>query len=108
MICFARTIIRQSKIVILDDPTGGLDTQTKNIIYKNIKKYLKDKTVIIVTNQEDLMKLCDKIIVVDNGIILEDSDSFEHLKDRVEFLAGAREVHGLFWTPDEAYINDGK
>ena len=47
-------------------------------------------------------------VVVDNGIILEDSDSFEHLKDRVEFLAGAREVHGLFWTPDEAYINDGK
>ena len=71
LICFARTIIRQSKIVILDDPTGGLDIQTKNIIYNNIKKYLKDKTVIIITNQEDLMRLCDKIIVIDNGIIVE-------------------------------------
>lgn len=47
-------------------------------------------------------------VVVDNGIILKDSDSFEHLKDRVEFLAGAHEVHGLLWAPDEAYINDGK
>ena len=86
LICFTRTIIRQSKIVILDDPTGGLDTQTKNIIYKNIKKYLKDKTVIIVTNQEDLMKLCDKIIVVDNGIIVESGNYEELIKDKNNFF----------------------
>ena len=86
MICFARTIIRQSKIVILDDPTGGLDTQTKNIIYKNIKKYLKDKTVIFVTNQEDLMKLCDKIIVVDNGIIVESGNYYQLIKNKNNFF----------------------
>ena len=69
LICFARTIIK--KIVILDDPTSGLDTQAKNIIYKNAKKYLKDKTAIIITNQEELIKLCDKIVFVDNGNIVE-------------------------------------
>lgn len=37
-----------------------------------------------------------------------DSESYEHLKDRVEFLSGAREYHGTLWAPDEAYINDGK
>ena len=78
--------IRQSKIVILDDPTGGLDTQTKNIIYNNIKKYLKDKTVIIITNQEDLMKLCDKIIVVDNGKIVESGNYDELIKDKKNFF----------------------
>ena len=40
----SRTIIKQNKIVILDDPTGGLDNDTKNVIYKNIKKYLKELT----------------------------------------------------------------
>ena len=87
LICFARTIIRETKLVILDDPTGGLDTQTKSLIFKNVKKYLKDKTLIIITNQEDLMKLCDKCVVVDNGIIVE-SGSYDKLKkDKNNFFS---------------------
>lgn len=38
---------------------------------------------------------------------VEDSESYEHLKDRVEFLSEARDYHGALWAPDEAYINDG-
>jgi len=82
LICFARTIIKKNKIVILDDPTSGLDMQTKNIIYKNVKKYLKDKTVIIITNQEELIKLCDKIVVVDNGNIVEYGSYNKLIKDK--------------------------
>ena len=37
-----------------------------------------------------------------------ESESFEHLRDRMEFLSGACDVCGTLWTPDEAYINDGK
>ena len=55
--------------------------QAKNIIYKNAKKYLKDKTVIIITNQEELIKLCDKIVVVDNGIITEYGNYNKLIKD---------------------------
>ena len=80
LICFARTIIK--KIVILDDPTSGLDTQAKNIIYKNAKKYLKDKTAIIITNQEELIKLCDKIVFVDNGNIVEYGSYNKLIKDK--------------------------
>ena len=86
LICFARTIIRQTKIVVLDDPTGGLDTQTKNIIFKNVKKYLKDKTVIIITNQEDWIKSCDKIVVVDNGNIVETGSYDKLIKDKNNFF----------------------
>ncbi len=86
LICFARTIIRQNKIIILDDPTGGLDAQSKNLIYKNIKKYLKDKTVIIITNQEELIKFCDKIVVVDNGIIVESGSYNKLIKDKNNFF----------------------
>ena len=82
LICFARTIIKKNKIVILDDPTSGLDMQTKNIIYKNVKKYLKDKTAIIITNQEELIKLCDKIVFVDNGNIVEYGSYNKLIKDK--------------------------
>ena len=86
LICFARTIIRQNKIVILDDPTGDLDEKNKNIIIKNIKKYLKEKTLIIITNQEELMKLCDKIYVIDNGIIIESGNYYELIKNKSNFF----------------------
>ena len=86
LICFARTIIKQNKIVILDDPTGGLDNDTKNVIYKNIKKYLKEKTVVIITNQEDLMKLCDKIVLMDNGKIVEYGNYEDLINDKKSFF----------------------
>ena len=47
-------------------------------------------------------------VTIVNGKPVADSESYEHMKDRVEFLSGARDVHGLLWAPDEAYINDGK
>ena len=42
--------------------------------------------MIIITNQEDLMKLCDKIIVVDNGIIVESGNYEELIKDKNNFF----------------------
>ena len=71
LICFARTIIRNNKIVILDEATSSLDFETKKIIIENIEKYLKDCTVIIITNQEDILKKCNRVIVIDNGEIVE-------------------------------------
>ena len=63
-----------------------MDNETKNIIIKNIKKYLKEKTVIIITNQEDLMKLCDNIFVIENGIIIQNGNYEELTKDKNNFF----------------------
>ena len=82
LICFARTIIRNNKIVILDDATGSLDNETKEIIYKNIENYLKDNTVIMITNQIEMLKLCQRIIVIDNGEIVEMGTYNKLIKDK--------------------------
>ena len=82
LICFARTIIRNNKIVILDDPTGSLDNESKEIIQENIEKYLKDSTVIIITNQIEMLKQCKKIIVIDNGEIVEIGNYTKLIKDK--------------------------
>ena len=81
IICFARTIIRNNKIVILDEPTSSLDSETKEIIHENIKKYLKDSTTILITNQKDLLKLCKRIIVIENGEVVEEGKYSKLIKD---------------------------
>jgi hypothetical protein len=43
-----------------------------------------------------------------NGQPVADSESYEHLKDRAEFLSGVQDMYGTLWAPEEAYINDGK
>ncbi len=47
-------------------------------------------------------------MVMVKGKPIGDSESFEHLRDRVELLSGAYDVYGTLFAPEEAYINDGK
>ncbi len=48
------------------------------------------------------------VFTMAEGGSVDNSESFEHLRDRVGFLSGAIYAHGLLWAPDDAYINDGK
>ena len=86
LICFARTIIRNNKIVILDEATSSMDNETKEIIHKNIEKYLKNCTVIMITNQVEMLNQCQKIIVIDNGEIAEIGTYNKLIKDKNSFL----------------------
>ena len=78
LICFARTIIKGNNIVILDEVTSSLDDESKKIISENICKYFKKSTLIMITNQLELLKQCQRIIVIDNGKIIQDG-KFEEL-----------------------------
>ena len=82
LICFARTLIKKNKIVIMDETTSSLDTKTKKIINENIEKYLKESTVLMITNQIDMLKRCDKIIVIDNGEIIQIGKYDELIEDK--------------------------
>ena len=72
--------------MILDDVTGSLDNETKEIILENIEKYLKDATAIIITSQGEMLKLCQRIIVIDNGEIVEIGNYSKLIKDKKSFL----------------------
>lgn len=45
---------------------------------------------------------------IENEKAVDNSESFEHLKDRPQFLSGAKDICGEYYVPDEAYINNGK
>jgi ABC-type multidrug transport system fused ATPase/permease subunit len=74
----ARAIYKNSDVLILDEATSHLDSKTEANIQKNLKSLLHDKTVIIIAHRLSTLKDVDRIVVVDNGKIIE-SGTFDSL-----------------------------
>ena len=68
--------------MILDEATSSLDIETEKIIQENIEKYLKNVTVITITHHIHVVKNLKKIIVVDQGRIVEFGDFDSLLKNK--------------------------
>ncbi|MDF1757731.1 MAG: ABC transporter ATP-binding protein [Legionellaceae bacterium] len=79
-IAIARAILKKSKIIILDEATSNLDTDTEQKIQKSIAKIIeqKDTTVITVAHRLSSIKHLERIIVLDKGEIMEDG-TFDEL-----------------------------
>ena len=70
-ISIARAIIKDPKILLFDDCLSAVDTETEEKILKNLNKLTSGKTTIIVSHRISAVKNADKIIVLDNGTIVE-------------------------------------
>lgn len=66
-----RGILLQRDVYILDDPTSNLDKETEKLIINLIPKYLKDKTVIIVTHREEIKNICNRHYEFKNNTMKE-------------------------------------
>lgn len=68
----ARAMINEPKLLILDEPTTGLDPQARHLIWEKLKDLSsKGITVIITTHyMEEAARLCDRLVIMDNGEIL--------------------------------------
>ena len=78
LICFARAVIKNNKIVILDEATSSLDYETERTIKINMEKYFKNCTLIMITHHISMVKDYKNIIVIDKGEIIE-SGSYSEL-----------------------------
>lgn len=67
----ARALIGNPKILILDDSSSALDFATDAALRKSIYKNFKDTTTILVSQRTNTIKNCDKIIVLDNGFVVD-------------------------------------
>lgn len=81
MISIARTILTNCDIFLLDDITTSLDPDTAMLVPKLINNLKKDHTVLMITKKPDLMKLADRIIVLDNGRVVADGNHSELIKN---------------------------
>ena len=71
LICITRAILRKSKIIIMDEATASIDYKTEEIIQRAISELLKNSTVITIAHRIKTILNSDKIIVLDNGNVVE-------------------------------------
>jgi len=70
-VSIARAVARKPKILILDDALSAVDTKTENNILTSLKKIMQGRTTIIISHRVSSAKLANKIIVLDDGAIVE-------------------------------------
>lgn len=68
-ICIARALLRKPKILILDDSTSAVDSETELRIRENLNRLLKDTTVLMITQRINTMQSADRVIVLEDGEI---------------------------------------
>ena len=68
----ARALLLDCPVVILDEPTNAMDQLTEHRLIANLKEYLTDKTVILITQKNTVLPLVDRIIVINDGKIYLD------------------------------------
>jgi ABC-type multidrug transport system fused ATPase/permease subunit len=76
----ARAIIRNCPILILDEPTAALDTESERLVMEGLSKLMRGRTVITIAHRLSTIRDSDKIIVLDGGIVAEQGTHDELLK----------------------------
>jgi len=91
----ARAFIRDAPILILDEPTASLDTESEQLVMQGLDRLMKGRTVMMITHRLHAIRGADTIIVLHNGIVAE-QDTHDDL------LALDRIYAGLYWTKPAA------
>ena len=81
LLAIARTLLSTSEILIFDEVTSSLDTSLNEKIKNIFRDLKKDHTIILITHKKDIIKLADKIIVLNNGQIKGEGTHKELLKN---------------------------
>lgn len=82
LISFARAILANPRIFVLDEATSSVDTETEQRIQLAIRKLLKGRTSFIVAHRLSTIRSADRILVIDGGKIIEEGAHRELLKRR--------------------------
>ncbi|MBP6962177.1 ABC transporter ATP-binding protein [Candidatus Saccharibacteria bacterium] len=80
-VAIARTIIKDSPILVLDEATSALDSESEHLIQSALAHLMKGKTTIVIAHRLSTIQKMDRIIVLDNGEIVEQG-SHSELKDK--------------------------
>ncbi|MCL6591565.1 MAG: ABC transporter ATP-binding protein/permease [Firmicutes bacterium] len=80
LIAFARALIRDPRIIILDEATANIDTMTEQALQEALARLLKGRTAFIIAHRLSTIRNADRILVIDNGRLAEAGNHFELLK----------------------------
>lgn len=82
LISFARTLVTNPKILVLDEATANVDTETETLIQKGLKQLRQGRTTLAIAHRLSTIKDADKIIVLDKGRIVEMGNHEELLNQK--------------------------
>lgn len=82
LISFARAILADPKILVLDEATSSIDTETEMIIQHAIEKVLEGRTSFIIAHRLSTIRNADRILVIKDGRVIEEGNHFQLLRKR--------------------------
>ena len=71
-VAIARALIRNPKILILDEATSALDEKSQEIVEQALEEAMRGRTSIVIAHRLSTVKACDKLIVINNGKVVEE------------------------------------
>ena len=80
LLSFARTIIHKPDVMILDEATANIDTETEALIQNSLEKMMNIGTMLMVAHRLSTIQHADKIIVINKGRVIEEGNHFELLE----------------------------
>lgn len=81
-VAIARAILRNAPILVLDEATSSLDSASEQMIQQGLDNLMRDKTVIVIAHRLSTIMKMDRIVVIDNGKIIETGTHGELLRKR--------------------------
>lgn len=75
-LALARLFLRNPAIVILDEPTAGLDSNNEQLVCSSLRRLAAGRTVLMISHREDTVKLADRIFRMADGRLLADGDGY--------------------------------
>lgn len=72
LICLARTIIKDAKLVILDEPTANLNIRQVDIFKNELVKLKEDRIIIVITHDKRLNEIASRVLSIVDGVIVNE------------------------------------
>ncbi|KAK6173040.1 hypothetical protein SNE40_016576 [Patella caerulea] len=88
LLCLARSLLRKTKVLILDEATAAVDLETDDLIQKTIRSEFKDCTVLSIAHRLNTIMDYDRVMVLDDGEIVEFDSPTNLLQDKLSAFYG--------------------
>ncbi len=84
-ICIARALLKDAPILILDEATSSLDTESEMLVQKALENLMKDRTTFVIAHRLSTIDYAHRIVVIVDGRIVEEGEQEELIARRGEF-----------------------
>ncbi|ROT62916.1 hypothetical protein C7M84_019209 [Penaeus vannamei] len=95
LVSLARALLRQSRILVLDEATAAVDVETDDLIQETIRSQFANRTILTIAHRLNTIMDSDRVMVLDKGKIAEFSDPASLLANKKSIFYGMAKDAGL-------------